>query len=184
MTDVADVLLLRAEDLRRYAERGDAAGLSRIYQLRAREYRRHRRLEAPVRLGAGSDDATLRPPAAPPAAAESGTGDVLTGVGFGRGSATGRARLVRAMSPALLDSLDGEDVLVLLDENAFAYADWHSLLMSAKGVVSVARPAHHLTQVAREIGVPVVGYVRPGVESIREDARVHLDAERGTVRLK
>jgi phosphohistidine swiveling domain-containing protein len=109
---------------------------------------------------------------------------VLTGVGFGRGSATGRARLVRALTATLLDSLDREDVLVLLDENAFAYADWHSLLMAVKGVVSVARPAHHLTQVAREIGVPVVGHVRAGVESLREGARVHLDAERGTVRLE
>ena len=62
--------------------------------------------------------------------------------------------------PELLDALGPNEILVLPHEQAFHYADWHSLLTLVKGVVSPGQPSHHLAQVARECGVPVVGHVQ------------------------
>jgi phosphohistidine swiveling domain-containing protein len=92
------------------------------------------------------------------------------------------ARIVHALDAATLDSFTRDDILVLLEENAFAYADWHSLLVFVKGVAATGRPAHHLMQVAREIGVPVIGHVG-GLERILDGQLLRLDAGRGTVEL-
>jgi phosphohistidine swiveling domain-containing protein len=88
---------------------------------------------------------------------------------------------VHALDARTLHTLTTEDILVVRDANAFAYADWHSLLMLVKGVVSTARPAHHLTQVAREIGVPVIGYVTRGLETLQDGTRIEIDAATGRV---
>jgi phosphohistidine swiveling domain-containing protein len=56
--------------------------------------------------------------------------------------------------------------------------------MVVQGVVAAARPAHHLTQVAREIGIPVIGHIGPAITHIGEGALLHLDAEHGTVRIE
>jgi phosphohistidine swiveling domain-containing protein len=56
------------------------------------------------------------------------------------------------------------------------------LLVFVKGVVASARPAHHLTQVAREIGVPVIGYVQ-GIEQLFDGQVLRLDAASGRVEI-
>jgi phosphohistidine swiveling domain-containing protein len=176
-----DLLVFRREDLETYARRPNVATFKTTYEARLLEYQRNLRLRAPQVLGPNGGGE--RAGAHTPREEISGTPTVIKGVGFGRGSATGRARVIRAMSAEVLESIARDDILVVIDENAFAYADWHSLLMRVNGVVSAARPAHHLTQVAREIGVPVVGYVRSGLGHIREGCRINVDAESGLVRL-
>jgi phosphohistidine swiveling domain-containing protein len=106
----------------------------------------------------------------------------LRGTGIVRGEAQGRARRVERLDAALLDELGPDDVLVLPSEQAFAYADWHSLLTVVRGVVSVGRPAHHLTQVARECGVPIVGFL-PSVDGIEDGAEIRIDGGSGAVDL-
>ena len=82
-----------------------------------------------------------------------------------------------------LDSISSDDILVLLEEHAFFYADWHSLLTTVRGVASVGRPSHHLSQVARECRVTVVGYLEGELESIPDGAPCELDPTAGTFRL-
>ena len=95
---------------------------------------------------------------------------------------TGRARVVTSMDADFLDSLSASDVLVLVDEGAFMYADWHSLLTMVAGVASPGRPSHHLAQVARECGVPMVGHITGDITSITDGASIEVDAAAGTVR--
>ena len=81
----------------------------------------------------------------------------------------------------MLDSLGNNDVLVLPHETAFHYADWHSVLTIIKGVVSPGRPSHHLAQVARECGVPLIGHVTGDLTKIPDGARVRIDGASGAV---
>ncbi len=72
---------------------------------------------------------------------------------------------------------------MLREEHAFFYADWHSIFTVIQGVASVGRPSHHLSQVARECRVSVVGYLEGDVGSIVDGARVELDPTDGCLRL-
>ncbi len=81
----------------------------------------------------------------------------------------------------MLDSLGSNDVLVLPHETAFYYADWHSVLTIIKGVVSPGRPSHHLAQVARECGVPLIGHVTGDLTKIPDGATIQIDGATGTV---
>jgi phosphohistidine swiveling domain-containing protein len=181
---VQDVLLIRAGDLATFARTGDISALKRAYDSSAAEYHCYRRLTAPAMLGAGSAHVTVTTPAATAGVStEHHLPGTLQGVGFGRGHVRGRAVAVRTLDAAIFDVLTGDDILVLLDENAFAYADWHSLLMLVKGVISPARPAHHLTQVAREVGVPVVGHIRGDLAAIGHHAILDVDARSGLVQI-
>ena len=92
-------------------------------------------------------------------------------------------RVTDLASPDLLDALGPNDILVLPHENAFHYADWHSLLTLVKGVVSPGQPSHHLAQVARECGVPVVGHVQGNLNRIEDGMRIEVDARAGEVRV-
>lgn len=164
-----DVLVFAADDLR-------TSDLS-VYRERLAAYRRNRRLTAPRRLHSSEEAVPPLPVVDEP------DDDVFTGEGVGSRTAIGRARIVRALDAAFLDSLGPDDVLVLTDEGAFMYADWHSLLTVIAAVASRGRPSHHLAQVARECGVPLVGHVRGDLTRIVEGAAVEVNAGAGTVRL-
>ena len=82
-----------------------------------------------------------------------------------------------------LESLSDDDVLILPYETAFHYADWHSLLTVIKAVVSPGRPSHHLAQVARECGVPLIGHVIGDLNAIPEGAMIRIDGASGMVRV-
>jgi len=51
------------------------------------------------------------------------------------------------------------------------------------GVVSRGRPSHHLSQVARECDVAVLGYVEGDLEGITERSTAELDPAAGRLRL-
>ena len=108
----------------------------------------------------------------------------LTGIGIGHVTVTGNARKVADLGDAsLLDALHPDDILVLPHEYAFHYADWHSLLTLVKGVVSPGRPSHHLAQVARECGVPVIAHVKGDLDKIEDGSRLQLEPRTGTVHI-
>ncbi|MGD9889744.1 MAG: hypothetical protein AB7U18_00435, partial [Dehalococcoidia bacterium] len=182
--DPADILLMRTTDLLAYARDGAAAAFTQTLAARTREYHRNRRFTAPTNIGPTVEPlpAEDHPPQSPETNPKSSA--ELTGVGFGSGRATGHARIVRTLTPELIEAITPTDILVVLDANAFAYTDWHSLLMLVQGVVAAARPAHHLTQVAREIGVPVIGHLGPAITRIQDGAFLHLDAAHGTIRIE
>jgi phosphohistidine swiveling domain-containing protein len=130
-------------------------------------------------MSAAPSAATADTPASLPADT-----DGLTGQGIGASEATGVARHVPDLSdPTLLDALTPEDILVLPYEQAFHYADWHSILTLVAAVVSPGQPSHHLAQVARECGVPVIGHVKGDLSAIKDRARLHVDASAGVVRV-
>ena len=177
---VDDVLLLKRSDLERIVKTIGAQALRDIYFERRREYRRHRRLTPPPVVGAAHQEKELEAPLSKPMnEVDSG---VLRGRGFAGGIITGRARkVINLLDETVLDSLSKDDVLVLPHETAFHYADWHSLLTVIKAVVSPGRPSHHLAQVARECGVPLVGHVTGDLDVIPEGVTIRVDGSNGLV---
>ena len=174
-----DVLAVRADDLRQFAS-GSASRFRDLVEARRREVRRHLRLQPPDTLGF----VPQRTPAPEHAEADTqdepaGAADSFSGAGIGHGEVTG----VALSDPGLLDALRPDDILVLPHDYAFHYADWHSLLTLVKAVVSPGRPSHHLAQVARECGVPVISHVKADLGCIEDGARLHVDARTGVVRL-
>ncbi len=63
------------------------------------------------------------------------------------------------------------------------YADWHSLLTMVKAVVATGQPSHHLAQVARECGVPLVGHLEGDLSAIPDGAPLEVDGKTGTVQV-
>jgi pyruvate,water dikinase len=180
----ADVLLLRTADLIAYADDKNATALTQAFEAHTRDYRRNLRFAAPAQIHSEAQSPPPSNDTPPPPETNTQPDAVLTGTGFGNGHATGRARILRTLTPDELDAITSADILVVLDANAFAYTDWHSLLMVVQGVVAAARPAHHLTQVAREIGIPVIGHIGPTIARITNGALLHIDATHGTVHIK
>lgn len=169
-----DVLALRAEDLRAVAD-GSAAttlGVDRV-----REFERSRRFTAPATLGVAPD-----PPAPAPPGDAAQTDGALRGTGICGGTVKGRVRKVHdLLDVSLLDALTEEDVLVLPHANSFVYADWHSLFTLVRGVVSPGAPGHHLVQVARECGVPLVGHVIGDLDALENGAAIEIDGRSGAI---
>lgn len=176
-----DVLLFERHELESFVSQGDATELAAVIRSRKRVLRRQERLMAPELLCSSRAASVV----AENEAADDTPDDAgrLFGVGVARGVATGRARRVEKLDAAFLETLDRSDILVLSSDNAFAYADWHSLLTIVGGVVSRGRPAHHLTQVARECGVPIVGHLA-AADAITEGTDVEIDGTKGVVRLR
>ena len=178
-----EVLILCKEDLERFVTAGATISFRELIARRKRETQRRRRLTAPQTLGFAASSAptagTANTADSPPAGI-----DGLIGQGIGASEATGLARHVADLSdPALLDALGPEDILVLPFEQAFHYADWHSILTLVTAVVSPGQPSHHLAQVARECGVPVIGHIKGDLTAIKDRTRLHVDASAGVVRI-
>ena len=177
-----DVLVFKRPDLERIARTADPRASRETYLERLREYRRHRRLTPPPVVGAAHQEKELEVPLSRQMNEVESGDDVLRGRGFGGGIATGRARkVINLLDATVLESFGEDDVLVLPHETAFHYADWHSLLTVIKAVVSPGRPSHHLAQVARECGVPLVGHVMGDLDAIPEGATIRVDGLSGLV---
>ena len=177
---VDDVLVLRRPDLEMIAQTADPQAARKTYRGRLYEFRRNRRLTPPPVLGALTEQPETRP-STQTKDVEAGDG-VLRGQGFGGGVAIGHARkVVDLIDNAVLESLCKDDILVLPHEMAFHYADWHSLLTIIKAVVSPGQPSHHLAQVARECGVPLVGHVTGAFDAIPTDCMIRVDGLSGLV---
>jgi phosphohistidine swiveling domain-containing protein len=177
-----DIMVLRRSDIEMIAQTADLQAARITYIERLREFRRNRRLTPAPALGAPQ---MANEPKAPPTERLKEVGadeNVLRGQGFGGGIATGYARKIYSLSDAnVLESLGPNDILILPHETAFHYADWHSLLMVVKAVVTPGRPSHHLAQVARECGVPLVGHVVGDLDTIPEGMMVRVDGSNGLV---
>ncbi len=178
-----EVLLLYREDLERLVQEGATTSFRELVSHRRREQQRRLRLAPPPTLGAA-----VSPPPAAMATDGSESSQVAsegyTGQGIGTGEVTGVARHVPDLAdPALLDALGPDDILVLPHQQAFHYADWHSILTLVKAVVSPGQPSHHLAQVARECGVPVISQVTGDLTTIADGARLHVQARGGVLRI-
>jgi phosphohistidine swiveling domain-containing protein len=183
LDDPADLLLLTVDDLTQIAE-ADAVGEYRELVLaRKCKYERNRRLSPPAFLGAppkaAQDEVASREEPVTGAQAE---GLVLRGNGFVPGRVAGIVRKTYDVGdPAFLDSLTGEHILVCSCFTGHA-TDWLSLLMIARGLVTVqGTQLHHAVQIARECDVPYVNLPDVEWDGIPDGVRVSLDGEAGTV---
>jgi pyruvate,water dikinase len=177
-----EVLTLRREDLERFLSEGTSQSFRQLVAERRWKVQSSLRLKPPATLGAQESSA----PVAPASVTDDShtAGNEFIGKGIGSSDATGIARHVTDLSdPELLDMLKPEDVLVLPYEQAFHYADWHSILTLVTAVVSPGQPSHHLAQVARECGVPVIGHVRGDLSDIKDGVRLHIAPRAGMVRI-
>lgn len=177
-----EVLKLRREDLERFSIERASASLRELVPKRRREMQSRRRLKPPGTLGAKLSSAPVEPATAIDASTTDG--DRLTGKGIGSSAATGVARHIPDLSdPDTLDILKPEDVLILPHEQAFHYADWHSILTLVTAVITPGQPSHHLAQVARECGVPIIGHIKGSLAALKDGSRLHVDASAGLIHI-
>ncbi|RII19597.1 Chondramide synthase cmdD [Streptomyces sp. YIM 130001] len=170
LEDRDDVMFLQLPELRTAVEAG--ADLRGTIAARRAEYERElRRRTVPVALlSDGTDVETLLP--APPS-----DGRSLNGMGAASGRVTGRARVVRDPSGAVVEP--GEILVVPTTDPG-----WTPLFLTAGGLVAEtgAVMAHGPT-VAREYGIPAVICVPAATERIRTGELVTVDGAAGTVTL-
>ena len=184
----ADVFTLYREDLEGMVGRSNLREFRETVQDRIRDYARNRRLTPPKWLGTRPDTdywvALAQAQQVEGKASADVPERVFHGVGNWRGETTGIARKTdKVDDPAFFDSVSQDDVVVLTVPMASPFADWHSLLMIAKGVVSAGKPYHHLVQVANECDIPLIGSVEEDLAGIPDHARIRVDSNRGELRV-
>ena len=180
-----DILLFTSSDLE---EIGRSEALQKNRDLcakRRREWERNRRLHPSRHLGAHREkSAREKKPTRTPR--EDAPEKVLQGRGYTPGQVTGTARKVADMTdPGMLDSLTDEHILVCTPEAFDGIADWLSVLIAVKGLVSVNGPdrLHHAIQLARECGVVMVNLKGLDPEHIPDGVPLQVDGNAGTVTL-
>jgi pyruvate,water dikinase len=182
-----EVLVLTRQALERIAATGDPPSARGVFRRELTAYSRNRRLTPPAFLGTPPPECDTRSDEAPSADGPRTENDALhvfRGRGLSGHRITGRARKVTDLRDGTtLSRITNDDVLVLPHESAFHYADWHSVLTIVRGVVSPGRPSHHLTQVARECGVALVGFIPGDLQTIPEGATLHVDGTTGVVEI-
>jgi len=142
---------------------------------RRAEYERWLSIAPPPRLGPSDDKPD---DGAPEVASPRAEGHLVAGRGVSRGSATGRARIVRALADA--DGFEAGDVLVCVTTSP----PWTPLFSLASAVVADAGDmGSHTAIAAREYGIPAVVGTKAGTTTIPEGAVVIVDGLAGTVRL-
>lgn len=177
------VFLLRREDLERFRS-GAPAELRAAYLANRAEYEKNKRLTAPPHLGAAlpSVPAMETPPGDQVVA---GATRELTGVGRSPGRTRGRARVAAGLSPAFLDGLTGEHILVCLEDLPFR-VDWLAIFLAVRGLVAATdcgAGLHHAAQIARECGVVYVELPREAAVRIADGMLIELDGGEGRVTL-
>ncbi len=102
----------------------------------------------------------------------------VTGFGASKGTATGRARVIKSLSES--DRLEPGDILVCVS----TAAPWTPLFAVAGGVVTDSGGVlSHSAICAREFAIPAVVGTQVGTQRIPDGAMVTVDGEKGTVRI-
>jgi pyruvate,water dikinase len=178
-----DLLLFTTDDLLQVAKAHAASAYRGLYETR----KRNRRLTPPEHLG--------KPPALHrEQGAESGSlvggalhgreSCILKGQAFSPGRVVGISRKAPVVNHVqFLDSLGDEHIVVCRGIQTWE-TDWLSLLLVAKGLVTVeGAQLQHATQIARECGVPFVNVTTADWDSIPDQARIVVDGTAGTVEI-
>jgi len=180
-----NILSLTPSDLK---EIGRSEALREKWELftkRRREWEQNRRLHPPKHLGILPEkSATEKEPAQTPR--EDTRGKVLQGRGYTPGRVSGIARKVADMTDAdRLDSLTDEHILICTPGAFDGIADWLSVLIAVRGLVSINGPnrLHHAIQLARECGVVMVNLKGLDPEHIPDGVPLQVDGNAGTATL-
>jgi pyruvate,water dikinase len=101
----------------------------------------------------------------------------LVGLPVSAGVAEGRARIMKSMTDAVLES---DDILV----TTFTDPSWTPIFLSAKAVITeVGGLMTHGAVIAREYGIPAVVGVENATVRIKEGQRIRVNGTEGVIEL-
>ena len=188
-----DIVYCTTEDLAQIKASGVLEGRRIIAQHRV-EHERFERLAPPEILGQPQQVEELEglseqtePPNRESGSAEGRIGCCIQGTTWVAGTCQGRAFKVSSITD--IESMDSSQVLLLRqpaqlnNENA---ATMLSVILRVGGIVAVAGPTMlmiHLSQIARECGVPIVQIEPADMDLIPDGTMLWLDGRLGTVTL-
>jgi pyruvate,water dikinase len=162
--ELAELPLVAAGDPRFDARAAVAA--------RRREFDHQQTLSAPP-VVVGQDL-----PAPAPPGADAAPGQILRGLAVSSGQATGRARIIEHADSG--GKLEAGEILVA----PFTDPGWAPYFLPAAGiVVDIGGLLSHGSIVAREYGIPAVVNVGPATRTLRNGQLLHVDGDRGEVRV-
>ena len=187
-----DMRYFTCEDLAYIAQTGDIAEGRRVWQQRRLEYERCDRLQPPQYLG----KAPARHEESIPSPGAGGTEETsptnfdgsktrIHGRGLSPGRAEGIAHKIATLAEA--DTAANRHILFLtktLQPTSQYCALLLSLILRVQGIVIVqfgSTYTHHIAQIARECGVPVLEIAPGDIDQIPEGAKVMVDGAQGTV---
>ncbi len=188
--DIDDVLYFTVDDLKVMGATGDIATGRRLLQKRRLEYEHSNRLVAPAFIGRPPEEESSPKTrvAADADAAEKDAGSAIRGRPAGPGRTTGIVRRIETLEEG--DDVAGSgDVVVLV--KPIQSTNWHvpllfSVLLRVRGLIVPDAPdmwMNHISQIARECGVPVVNVVPSILEMFVDGCQVEVDGTRGIVTL-
>ena len=180
------------EDLAYIAATEDIEEGRRILEHRRLEYERYARLQAPAFLGKPPDKPSPQKRTSeqeqPPKSHETASGSTIPGKGSVPGQCSGLVRKVNSLAEV---EFAGEEHVLLFVQPVQPRAANTPALLSAmlrvRGIVAVQGPMmwmHHLAQIARECGVPIVQISPEDMARIPDGAELAIDGSKGTVILQ
>ncbi|MCB0182689.1 MAG: hypothetical protein KDE31_00410, partial [Caldilineaceae bacterium] len=187
----ADIGYFTTEDLAYMAGTGDIEEGRRIWQRRRLEYERQDRLQPPSSLGKVSAKSAAKPQgndgttkeSMPPAVKNAKT--VIHGRGHSAGRASGIAHKIETLGES--DTTTDQHILILtkpIQPTSQYSALLLSLILRVQGIIVVQAGqtyTHHIAQIARECGVPVLEISPDNLDHIPARAELMVDGSAGTV---
>lgn len=190
-----DMRYFTCEDLAYIAQTSDIDEGRRIWQRRRLEYEHYDRLQAPLYLGKAPDK-----PVAPNSSTNESTAKEemspsveagATAVIQGRGCSPGRAKGIAHKIETLAESATVTDQHILILTKTVQPTNQYSalllsLILRVQGVIVVQAGhtyTHHIAQIARECGVPVLEIAPSDLDQIPDSAELMVDGSAGTVTL-
>ncbi|NKB72262.1 MAG: hypothetical protein GKR89_34725 [Candidatus Latescibacteria bacterium] len=183
-----DIDYFTAADLAHIAATGDLDEGRMMWKKRRLEYEGNQRLEAPAYLGKAPDEpeeTAASPVDNRPKKTAVTTGPVIQGRGGVPGQAEGIAFKIESLDEA--DEADEEHILIFarpLQPSSATTPLLFSLTLRVRALVSPQGPMmwmHHIGQIARECGVPVVQVAPEDIERLEAGCRLAVDGGKGTV---
>jgi pyruvate,water dikinase len=172
LVDAEDVLFLRFEELRPVSSGRAPFDVRQAIADRRAEFEKHKKITPPAvvvgkfdpeRYVADGFDSSVR---------------ILTGLGVSSGVATGRARVV--LRSDTTEQVQPGEILVA----PFTDPGWTPYFLHAAAIVmDLGGLLSHGSIIAREYGIPAVANVGPATRIIRTGQRLHVDGNRGEVRI-
>ncbi|MBV7334548.1 hypothetical protein KFU94_41185 [Chloroflexi bacterium TSY] len=181
-----DIGYFKTEDLAYIAQTGNLDEGRRILQRRQLEYERYDRLQPPLYLGKAPNNlAASKPEEKTSPVAEDGPKTVIHGRGHSPGQAQGVAHKIETLSES--DTATDQHILILT-KTAKPTSQYSALLLTlilrVQGIIVVQAGqtyTHHIAQIARECGVPVLEISPSDIGYIPDNIELVVDGSEGTV---
>lgn len=188
-----DIGYFKTEDLVYIASTGDLATGRQLWQRRRLAYERYNRLQSPLSLGKALDKSAAKlqgndrttKEAMPPAVKQ--VKAVIQGRGHSPGQASGIAHKITTLSEAATAT---DQHILILTKTVQPTSQYSALLLAlilrVQGIIVVqAGPTytHHIAQIARECGVPVLEIAPSDLDHIPDSAELMVNGSAGTVTL-